>query len=71
MLLANSSGEVVRSFPSKREITMTVVDKYKLILESQLHEYTTSVKKPRFGHLSKFLPIVHMKISSPDSNSAP
>ena len=36
-----------------------------------LTQYTTSIKQPRFGHLSKFLPIVLMKISSPDSDLAP
>ena len=34
------------------------------------NEYTTSIKQPRFGNLSKFLPIVLMKISSPDSDLA-
>ena len=33
-------------------------------------QYTISVKHPRFGNLSKFLPIIHMKISSTDSDSA-
>ena len=30
----------------------------------------TSIKQPRFGNLSKFFPIVLMKISSPDSDLA-
>ena len=34
-------------------------------------EYTTLIKQPRFGNLSKSLPIVNMKISSPDSDLAP
>ena len=33
--------------------------------------YTTSIKQPRFGNLSKFLPIVLMKISRPDSDLEP
>ena len=33
--------------------------------------YTTSIKQPRFGNLSKSLPIVNMKISIPDLDSAP
>ena len=33
-------------------------------------EYTTSIKRPRFGNLTKFLSIVLMKISSPDSDLA-
>ena len=33
--------------------------------------YTTSIKQPRFGNLSKFLSIVLMKTSSPDSDLAP
>ena len=34
-------------------------------------QYTTLIKQPRFGNLSKSLPIVNMKISSPDSDLAP
>ena len=34
-------------------------------------EYTTSIKQPRFENLSKFLPIVLMKISNPDLDLAP
>ena len=41
-----------------------------LLVYSNL-QYTTSIKQPRFGNLSKFLPIVLMKISSPDSDLAP
>ena len=33
--------------------------------------YTTLIKQPRFGNLPKSLPIVNMKISSPDSDLAP
>ena len=33
-------------------------------------QYTTLIKQPRFGNLSKFLPIVPVKISSPDSDLA-
>ena len=33
--------------------------------------YTTLIKQPHFGNLSKSLPIVNMKISSPDSDLAP
>ena len=35
------------------------------------NQYTTSIKQPRFGNLSKFLPIVLMKILSPCSDLAP
>ena len=35
-----------------------------------MDKYTTSIKQPRSGNLSKFLLIVHMKISSPDSDLA-
>ena len=31
-------------------------------------EYTTLIKQPRCGNLSKSLPIVHMKILSTDSD---
>ena len=34
-------------------------------------EYTTLIKQPRFGNLSKSFPIVNMKISIPDSDLAP
>ena len=33
--------------------------------------YTTSTKQPRFGNMLKFLSIVHMKISNPDSDQNP
>ena len=33
-------------------------------------EYTTSIKQPRFGNLTKCLSIILMKISSPDSDLA-
>ena len=35
-----------------------------------LSKYTTLIKQPRFGNLSKSLPIVNMKMSSPDSDLA-
>ena len=38
---------------------------------SDVLEYTTLIKQPRIGNLSKSLPIVNMKISSPDSDLAP
>ena len=34
-------------------------------------QYTTSIKRPLFGRLSKFLLIVNMEISSPDSDLSP
>ena len=34
-------------------------------------KYTTLIKQPRFGNLSKSLPIVHIKILSTDSDLAP
>ena len=30
--------------------------------------YTTSIKQPSFENFSKFFPVVHMRISSPDSD---
>ena len=33
-------------------------------------QYTASTKQPRFEDCSKYLPIAHMKISSPDSDLA-
>ena len=41
----------------------------KTILNATL--YTTLIKQPRFGNLSKPLPIVNMKILSPDSDLTP
>ena len=35
------------------------------------YQYTTLIKQPRFGNLSKSLPIVNMKYSSPDSDLPP
>ena len=35
-----------------------------------INTYTTLIKQPRFRNLSKSLPIVNMKISSPDSDLA-
>ena len=36
-----------------------------------ISQYTTLIKQPRFGNLSKSLPIVHMKNLSEDSDLAP
>ena len=40
-------------------------------LFSLTQQYTTSIKQPRFENLSKFHPVVHMKISSPGSVLVP
>ena len=37
----------------------------------KVSQYTTLINKPRFGNLSKSLPVVRMKILSPDSDLAP
>ena len=55
-------------FQTTGVLSLTHLVDYMMHLRSQ---YTTSIKQPRFGNLSKFLLIVLMKISGPDSDLVP